>query len=100
MIHTLTRAQPAGWTGYARRIDRGDAGRGRLAARAAAARSSAGRPGFVEAAADGLVALGHDPARVKTERFGPTGGADEMDDDLRLDGNAPPGCCGESSPSR
>jgi hypothetical protein len=24
--------------------------------------------------ADALVSLGHDPARVKTERFGPTGG--------------------------
>jgi hypothetical protein len=24
--------------------------------------------------ADALVYLGHDPARVKTERFGPTGG--------------------------
>jgi ferredoxin-NADP reductase len=29
---------------------------------------------FVEAVADALVALGHDPARVRTERFGPTGG--------------------------
>jgi ferredoxin-NADP reductase len=29
---------------------------------------------FVEAAADALVGLGHDPANVKTERFGPTGG--------------------------
>ncbi|MEU0091156.1 ferredoxin reductase [Kribbella sp. NPDC006257] len=29
---------------------------------------------FVEAVADLLVAAGHDPARVKTERFGPTGG--------------------------
>jgi ferredoxin-NADP reductase len=29
----------------------------------------------VEAVAAALVALGHDPARVKTERFGPTGGA-------------------------
>jgi hypothetical protein len=27
----------------------------------------------VEAAARTLVALGHDPARVKTERFGPSG---------------------------
>lgn len=30
---------------------------------------------FVEAAADLLVAAGHDPARVRTERFGPTGGS-------------------------
>ena len=29
---------------------------------------------FVEAVADGLVALGHPPASIKTERFGPTGG--------------------------
>jgi ferredoxin-NADP reductase len=29
---------------------------------------------FVEAVANALVALGHDPARIKTERFGPTGG--------------------------
>jgi ferredoxin-NADP reductase len=29
---------------------------------------------FVETVADLLVAAGHDPARVKTERFGPTGG--------------------------
>jgi ferredoxin-NADP reductase len=32
-----------------------------------------GPTGFVEAAADLLVAAGHDPATVKTERFGPTG---------------------------
>ena len=31
-----------------------------------------GPNGFVEAAASALVALGHEPARVKTERFGPT----------------------------
>jgi ferredoxin-NADP reductase len=30
---------------------------------------------FVETVADLLVAAGHDPARVKTERFGPTGGS-------------------------
>ncbi|MEU4193996.1 ferredoxin reductase [Kribbella sp. NPDC026611] len=29
---------------------------------------------FVETVADLLVAAGHDPARVRTERFGPTGG--------------------------
>jgi ferredoxin-NADP reductase len=29
---------------------------------------------FVEAVADALVGLGHEPARVRTERFGPTGG--------------------------
>ena len=29
---------------------------------------------FVEAAADLLIDAGHDPARIRTERFGPTGG--------------------------
>ena len=29
---------------------------------------------FVEAVATALVDLGHDPATVRTERFGPTGG--------------------------
>lgn len=33
-----------------------------------------GPTGFVEAAADLLVSLGHDPGRVRTERFGPSGG--------------------------
>lgn len=32
-----------------------------------------GPTGFVEAAAALLVELGHDPARIKTERFGPSG---------------------------
>ena len=31
-----------------------------------------GPTGFVEAAADLLVGLGHDPATIRTERFGPT----------------------------
>jgi ferredoxin-NADP reductase len=33
-----------------------------------------GPTGFVETAADVLVGLGHDPGRIRTERFGPTGG--------------------------
>jgi ferredoxin-NADP reductase len=33
-----------------------------------------GPTGFVETVADLLVAGGHDPARIRTERFGPTGG--------------------------
>ncbi len=35
-----------------------------------------GPTGFVEAAADLLAAAGHDQARIRTERFGPTGGSD------------------------
>jgi ferredoxin-NADP reductase len=34
-----------------------------------------GPTGFVETAADALVALRHEPRRIKTERFGPTGDA-------------------------
>jgi ferredoxin-NADP reductase len=33
-----------------------------------------GPTGFVEAAANLLVNIGHDPQRIKTERFGPSGG--------------------------
>lgn len=33
-----------------------------------------GPTGFVETVADTLIAVGHDSARIKTERFGPTGG--------------------------
>lgn len=33
-----------------------------------------GPTGFVEHAADLLVELGHDPAQIRTERFGPSGG--------------------------
>jgi ferredoxin-NADP reductase len=70
---TLTREQPEGWTGYAGRIDRQlledvawPASGGQLA-------YVCGPTGFVETAASTLVDLGHDPARIRTERFGPTG---------------------------
>jgi ferredoxin-NADP reductase len=33
-----------------------------------------GPTAFVEAVADALVGLGHEPGRIRTERFGPTGG--------------------------
>ena len=71
---TLTREQPPGWTGYGRRVDR------ELLAEVgwpAAERPLAyvrGPTGFVEAVASALVDSGHPPQRIKTERFGPTGG--------------------------
>lgn len=36
-----------------------------------------GPTSFVESVADILVALGHEPNRIRTERFGPTGGAND-----------------------
>ena len=73
VVHTLTRSRPPGWAGFTRRID------------ADMLTETAPRPtldphiyvcgptALVESAARILVELGHDPARVKTERFGPTG---------------------------
>jgi ferredoxin-NADP reductase len=71
---TLTRRQPPGWAGYARRID---VDLLREVAWPVPDRPLAyicGPTQFVETAATGLVALGYDPTRVRTERFGPTGG--------------------------
>lgn len=73
VYHTLTRAQPPNWQGYARRID------------AAMLREIAeplgknvmvficGPTALVENAANTLVQLGVPPSAVKTERFGPSG---------------------------
>jgi ferredoxin-NADP reductase len=74
VVHTLTRSQPPGWAGYARRVD--------AQMLAEVGPSPAERPHvyvcgptpFVEAVAEALVQLGHEPRNVKTERFGPTGG--------------------------
>jgi ferredoxin-NADP reductase len=74
VVHTLTRTQPPGWTGYARRLDvemlRDVAWPPEEAARAFVC----GPTSFVETAADGLVEVGYAPASIRTERFGATGG--------------------------
>ena len=73
VIHVLTRSQPPGWTGYARRVDQ------QLLTEVAwpvAQKPLAyvcGPTSFVEAVASGLVGLGYPAERVKTERFGATG---------------------------
>ena len=79
MFHTLTRSQPVGWAGYSRRIDREMLEEEMLEEVAPSPQERplafvCGPTPLVEAAATALVELGHDPARVKTERFGPTGG--------------------------
>jgi len=75
VTHTLTREQPDGWTGFKRRIDR------EMLEAVAWPPSEqprvfvCGPTPLVEAVANNLVELGHQPALVKTERFGPTGGS-------------------------
>ncbi len=74
VVHTLTRSQPPGWAGYARRVD-ADMLRDVAPSPSELPRVFiCGPTAFVEKAADALVHLGHDPLLVKTERFGPTGG--------------------------
>ncbi len=70
---TLTRQQPAGWSGYARRIDLALLTEVAFPPGARSLVYICGPTGFVEFAAGGLVELGHDPSRIRTERFGPTG---------------------------
>ncbi len=74
VFHTLTREQPAGWTGYSRRIDNELLGEVAWPASESATVFVCGSTHFVDAAADGLVALGYDPGSIRTERFGATGG--------------------------
>jgi ferredoxin-NADP reductase len=74
VIHTLTRFRPEGWTGYDRRIDAEMLREVAWSPDESSLAFVCGSTSFVEGVADALVSLGHDPARVKTERFGPTGG--------------------------
>jgi ferredoxin-NADP reductase len=74
VFKTYTREPPPGWTGWARRVDREMIAEVAWPPADGARVYVCGPTGFVEGAAAGLVALGFDPALVKTERFGPTGG--------------------------
>jgi ferredoxin-NADP reductase len=74
VVHTLTREQPDGWTGYARRVDAEMLAKVGPAAAEEPHVYVCGPTPFVESVASALVELGHDPARIRTERFGPTGG--------------------------
>jgi ferredoxin-NADP reductase len=73
VVHTLTRVQPPGWTGFHRRIDADMLRDVAWPADHCPLTYICGPTPFVETAASSLVTLGHDPERVKTERFGPTG---------------------------
>src|SRR3954451_16442481 len=74
MVHrTFTREPPVGWTGFARRIDAPMLTAVGPAPNARPRIFVCGPTAFVERADDLLVELGHDPATIRSERFGPTG---------------------------
>lgn len=75
VVHTLTREQPEGWTGFRRRIDRVMLEEVAWPPSEQPRVFVCGPTPLVESVASTLVDLGHQPALVKTERFGPTGGA-------------------------
>jgi ferredoxin-NADP reductase len=74
VVHTLTRSQPSGWSGYARRVDADMLAEVGPTVDDQPHVYVCGPTPFVEAVATALVELGHEPARIRTERFGPTGG--------------------------
>ena len=73
VLHTLTRSQPAGWTGYARRIDDAMLAEVRRPLGDAPLVYICGPTPLVEGAANGLVRIGVPAQRIRTERFGPSG---------------------------
>jgi ferredoxin-NADP reductase len=70
----LTQSQPPGWSGYARRVDAEMLANVGQDPNEQPLAYVCGPTLFVEAVATALVQLGHEPHRIKTERFGPTGG--------------------------
>ncbi len=73
VVFTLTREQPPGWTGFARRIDAEMLAAALPAPAAAPLVFICGPTPFVERAADLALELGHSAQAIRTERFGPTG---------------------------
>jgi ferredoxin-NADP reductase len=71
--HTLTRSQLAEWGGYARRIDPEMLEEVSWGPEERPRAFVCGPTPLVEAVTSALVDLGHDPAVVKAERYGPTG---------------------------
>ncbi|MBO9533056.1 MAG: ferredoxin reductase [Solirubrobacteraceae bacterium] len=72
VIHTLTRRAPEGWTGPTGRIDPGLVGELLAGIELPGAAFVCGPTGFVERAADLLLAAGLPPDAIRTERFGPS----------------------------
>ena len=74
ITHTLTRRQPAGWTGCARRIDKAMLASAGFLPSERPRTFVCGPTQLVESCARTLLELGHEARLIKTERFGPTGG--------------------------
>ena len=74
VTHTLTRAHPGGWRGYARRVDLAMMRDVAWPPDQSPAVFVCGPTSFVESAATLLLELGYEPGWIKTERFGATGG--------------------------
>ena len=73
VAHALTRQQPPGWTGYARRIDVQMLAEVIEPLGSSTQAFACGPTALVEVVANALVRLGLPPDRIRTERFGPTG---------------------------
>ena len=70
----LTREAPPGWTGETGRVDRSVLRRLAFPPEAEPQVFVCGSTGFVDAVASAMIELGHASERIKTERFGATGG--------------------------
>jgi len=74
IFHTLTRSQPPGWKGYARRIDQSMLTEVAQPLGRSVQVYVCGPTLLVESVANGLVKIGISSNQIRTERFGPTGG--------------------------
>ena len=73
VVYTLTRRQPSGWSGGARRIDRSMLASVSPSVTARPRIFICGPTSLVESTAESLLELGYERNFIKTERFGPTG---------------------------
>ena len=71
---TLTRESAPDWAGHRGRVDAGFLSEVGWPPSVQPHCYVCGPTAFVEAVAEALVGLGHEPGRIRTERFGPTGG--------------------------
>ena len=74
VVHTLTRSRPPGWIGYGRRVDAAMLAEVFGPPVPGAVAYACGPTALVERTATDLLALGYAPDRIRTERFGPSGG--------------------------